>query len=351
MESTNPLFSIQREKAGSQTFSKYKYQYHWALYRIMKEHEEEREYAVIVELHEDVVLANSLNKDNVTFEFNQVKTNSSNYTKNSIKKLNKGSSVLGKLIASTSCMSYSDRVTDVNLVATSGFNKDFLPIGITMESIGINEMPTNILESLSESITKELSISFFPINIHLVTPKLPVKGFQEFIVGEISRVVTKLYPNSFSQAINIYRPLIDELYRKGAMTDDFHDWDELLKQKALTSITVKNVINQFTENKDTDKMYQQLEAILSELDLKVMQKSKYEKSFRRYYLKRIGDKTIAQLDIARTIDTHISNCNEEIKTLIKLVEDSLPKKILDNFSDEIDIRAAIICEYILKEHN
>lgn len=39
MANSNPLYTTQREKAGAQTFGKYMYQYHWALYRIFKEHE------------------------------------------------------------------------------------------------------------------------------------------------------------------------------------------------------------------------------------------------------------------------------------------------------------------------
>ena len=80
MANSNPLYTPQREKAGAQTFGKYMYQYHWALYRIFKEHEVGKEYAVFIELHEDIVLADSLEVAQVKFEFNQVKTTTGKYT-------------------------------------------------------------------------------------------------------------------------------------------------------------------------------------------------------------------------------------------------------------------------------
>jgi len=349
MKNTNPLYGNQREKSGSQTFEKYSYQYHWALYRILKEHEERREYAVFVELHEDVVVSSSLDENEATFEFNQIKTNKKNFTETSIKKLKNDSSILGKLINSTTNKNYNDRITDINLVATGGFNKDFRPNGISLENISINDIPIETLNSLSDSILKELSIDYFPINIHLITPKLPDTGFQEFIIGNISEIVLKLYPDSLTQAVSIYRPLIDELYRKGMVTDDFQDWEQALKNKSLTSLTVEKVIQKFTNTKNNNDIKKRLDDILNELKLKTMQKVKYEKSFNKYYLNRIANKTISQLDIKKTIDTNIENCDEEIGKLIELVSIALPDNIKSQFTSDIDIKTAIICEYILKE--
>ncbi|MBU2714276.1 dsDNA nuclease domain-containing protein, partial [Zooshikella harenae] len=73
IEVPNPLAEEQREKSGSTTFEKYDYQYHWALDRILTEHSKAIEYAVFMECHEDVVLADSLCGVSARFEFNQVK--------------------------------------------------------------------------------------------------------------------------------------------------------------------------------------------------------------------------------------------------------------------------------------
>ena len=92
----NPLFEGQREKSGSTTFDKYSFQYHWALYRVISNHLDQKEYAVIIELHEDVVVSNSLDVDSAKFEFNQVKTNKTPFnTFQLVKNKKAGNSVLG----------------------------------------------------------------------------------------------------------------------------------------------------------------------------------------------------------------------------------------------------------------
>jgi len=45
----NPLAQAsQREKSGSDTYRKYNYQYHWALCRIIEEHDQGSEYALFM---------------------------------------------------------------------------------------------------------------------------------------------------------------------------------------------------------------------------------------------------------------------------------------------------------------
>jgi hypothetical protein len=56
----NPLASAQRECSGAITFAKYEYQYHWALCRIIEEQRKINEFAIFMEYHEDVVIANSV---------------------------------------------------------------------------------------------------------------------------------------------------------------------------------------------------------------------------------------------------------------------------------------------------
>src|SRR5680860_1269923 len=76
----NPLYTEQREKSGAKTFMKYLYQYNWALFQIIQNHGNRKDYAVFVELHEDVVTTDSLDVNNARFIFNQVKTDGKKFT-------------------------------------------------------------------------------------------------------------------------------------------------------------------------------------------------------------------------------------------------------------------------------
>lgn len=53
-------FRSSRESAGANTSGKYGFQVHWALCTIIDSLCSKKEYAVLVEHHEDVVIANSL---------------------------------------------------------------------------------------------------------------------------------------------------------------------------------------------------------------------------------------------------------------------------------------------------
>lgn len=50
----NPLAAEpKREKAGSDTYRKYNYQYHWAFCRLLEAHGDGQDYALFMEEHED----------------------------------------------------------------------------------------------------------------------------------------------------------------------------------------------------------------------------------------------------------------------------------------------------------
>lgn len=76
----NPLAEAQRESAGASTFGKYNFQFHWALCEIIEKHKQQREYALLIEHHEDVVIADGLDASSATFEFYQVKNQAATFT-------------------------------------------------------------------------------------------------------------------------------------------------------------------------------------------------------------------------------------------------------------------------------
>ena len=88
-EKKNPLFETQREKSGSTTLNKYLFQYHWALYKIITEHSSIPEYAVFLELHEDVIICDSLDVNKAKFDLNQVKTTNVKFNTNKLVKSKK----------------------------------------------------------------------------------------------------------------------------------------------------------------------------------------------------------------------------------------------------------------------
>lgn len=258
-EESNPLFGEQPEKAGSQTFADYEYQYHWALYKVLRKHENREEYAVFMELHEDVVFANSLDAYTANFEFSQVKTIGKTFTENRLVKDKKsGKSVLGKLLGSVHSKPFKDSVTEICLVSVSGFSIDLKNKGIKLEKIGVKDLSDSQVQSLSKAIKAEIGLAALPDSLYFVIPDLTATNYREEVIGHIAKVVEGLLPSSYYQASEIYRALIDDLHTKGVVKYDFEQWDDLLKRKALTSKNVNDVILEFTNVKDEGKSWQSL---------------------------------------------------------------------------------------------
>lgn len=352
LNNKNPLFEGQREKAGPKTFDKYSYQYHWALYRVLTKHTSMREYAVFVELHEDVVVSDSLEADSAKFEFNQVKTNKAKFNTNQlvIKKKN-GSSVLGKLLNNCINKSYSDKIEEINLVALNKFNLELKQKDVDLEKITIKDLSAKQLNLLEDEIKKEIGKSPIPVNLNFIVPSLSEKNYQNDVISEISKLISSMHPNSRYNSVEIYNLLIDEIYRKGKVTYDYPSWNELINKKALTSETVVELINQFTNIKDEDKIYAEFFQVCTELKMKSIQSKLLQRSFDRYRGKRISNQSTSQLDtskeIINTIEETLNSGVVEMEQLLSDVKTEMNSKIKQKFNSDSELDAAIICEYIM----
>ncbi len=355
MEKENPLFEVQREKAGATTNDKYRYQYHWALYKVLSEHQERKEYAVFVELHEDVVICDSLDVNKVSFELNQVKTTSKTITFNELTKLKnkkKGTSVLGKLVGNSAGKAYSSKIKLLNLVSVYQFSLELKKDGVKLEKITLEDLSEDQIKKLEIAIEEELGKgTTLPKNLQFIVSNLSEEKYQNDLIATISSLITKMYPGALHNPIDIYRLLIDEINNKGVVTYDFAKWDELIDKKALTSNTVNRVINSFTNLKDEGKIQAQFQEIVNEIKLNVIPRRKLQESFDRYRLQRLGNNSVLQIDITkeiiRLIQKEIDSGEEDIKILINNVAFELDDKFKKIYPSQDDLKGAIICEYIL----
>jgi hypothetical protein len=351
-ENKNPLFDSQREKSGAQTFDKYAFQYHWALYRVIADHDKNNEYAVFVELHEDVVISDSLDVLVAKFEFNQVKTNKTPFNTYQLVSLKKGgNSVLGKLIKSSIGKPYAGAIKSLNLIAINQFNLELKKKNIELEVITKGDLSDGQLRDLEDELKKEIGIAGLPDNIKFIFSDLPDNKYQTFLIGAIAELINKLFPCSYCNAKDIYTLLIDELYRKGRVTYDFTQWDELLHSKALTSIQVAKVINEFTNLKDEAKIESEFISICDEIGLKSIETREIKKLFSRYRRQKIGNRSSLQIDTSsffvKKIELNIAEGIKDMKVLIDSIYKEIPPKIGRQFSSKDAIVAALICEYIM----
>lgn len=354
-EAINPLFESQREKAGSQTKGKYNYQYHWALYKVLTEHQLRDEYAVFVELHEDVVICDSLDPEKARFELNQIKTtnkNMSHYELTKLKKGVKGSSVLSKLVDNTNKKGYSSKINGLNLISVYPFTLELKQKGVILDKITLEDLSDSQVKKLEKAIENELGQGVtLPKNIQFIISNLSEKNYQNDVIATISSLIEKMHPESYCKPNDIYRLLIDEIDQKGVVEYDFVKWNDLLSKKALTSITINNVINQFINVKNEGQVQSDFHEISKELGLTVIGRRKLKSGFERYRLSRLGNGSVLQLEtsqeIIKLIRHEVAIGEENINGLIENVTKKLNPKYQDPFSTIENLKGAIICEYIL----
>lgn len=351
-EKKNPLFETQREKSGSTTLNKYLFQYHWALYKIITEHNSLPEYAVFLELHEDVIICDSLDVNKAKFDFNQVKTTNVTFTTNRLVKTKKnGSSILGKLVKSGFEKPFTNSINTINLVAVKDYGLELNKEGAVLKTITKNDLSKKQLDELELELKKEIGVNGLPDNLQFIVTNLPETNYQLITIGAIAELINSLFPYSYTDAKNIYTTLIDELIRKGKETYDFTLWEEVLKNKALTSVQVVNVISQFTNVKNESNIDLEFNDICRELNLKTIQSKQLRQHFNRYRIRKISNRSTLQLDttknIIKLVNDNFSNGVTDIKDLIKNVSTSLPQNIKKQFSNDQETTSAIICEFIM----
>ena len=200
-----------------------------------------------------------------------------------------------------------------------------------------------------------MNISTLPTNIQFIIPSLNEHNYEEQVIGLISKIVNSIFPASQCNSEEIYRSLIDELHRKGKVTYDFSKWSDFLKEKALTSITVSNTISTFTSIKNEAEVEIRFNDICGELGFKSIYKIKLQRAFNRYRKLRISNNSTNQIDIKREIVKLIrekidtANDDECFEALLEFVLINIRSDIRCQFPDEIDIKGAIICEFVMLE--
>ena len=349
----NVLGHAQREISGATTFGKYDFQYHWALCRIIEKHKSNSDYALLIEYHEDVVIADSLYGDSAKFEFFQVKNTGKPFTSDALTKREQGaegpkSSILGKLLSSCIGTDYEARITEIGLVSSSGFSFDQRDKKLKLDIITSGDLSVDCLSGLTEKLKDELGIALLPENIKFIVPKIKLENQEEFVIGRFAELVNEIFPNSHCNAVNIYRAIIDEIHRKGQNTYDFTVWERMVEDKSLTSHKVKDVIAVNTTSPKLEDFEKDFE-YLAKNDMKwnTLTYRKINKKIKQLFLRRIGHSSAFDMNIMRIVQQALSSVSEEDFTETHdYIESVIVKAQELNIEDQVPEYDDILCEII-----
>lgn len=349
----NILGHAQRETSGSTTFGKYDFQYHWALCRIIEKHQSGSDYALLIEYHEDVVIADSLDGRLAKFEFYQVKNTGKSFTLDALTKRKQGakenkSSILGKLLRSCIGTDYETRITEIGLVSSSGFSFDQKDNKLKLDIITSGDLSVDCLSGLTGKLKDELGIDILPENLKFIVPKIKLENQEEFVIGKFAELVNEIFPNSHCNAVNIYRAIIDEIHRKGQNTYDFTVWEKMVEDKSLTSHKVKDVIAVNTTSPKFEDFEKNFE-YLAKNDMKwnSLIYLKMNKKIKQLFLRRVGYISAFDLNIMRIVQNAFNLVSEDDFSETKdYIESVIVKAKELNIESQIIEYDDILCEII-----
>lgn len=335
MNAENPLYAEQREKSGSSTFTKFYYQYNWALNQALDNLANNQEYIVFLETHEDVVFTDS-HKHNGNFDFFQVKETDA-FTLKKLYAIGKKekNSILGKLILSIHNKTYENQVRSLCIVASNGFNfKNILKNNTTLSVYSIHDLNDQSINELNENLKKEIGddIDLSKINFHHSKLSADFNGMQHQMIGKIATLIKKLFPKSYYDAEDAYRTIIDEMCRKGTNMQDYKIWDEFVANKGLKSTEIENVLKTKTSN-DFENIRECFNNISNDLNINAFKKEQIKKSIQKIHTE-ICSYNHCYVKICEIINKHIEDkriniYDTDIKTVISAITNSLGEKIDD----------------------
>lgn len=357
----NPLDAAQRETVGAGTFAKYEYQYHWALAKALEEHQTTIDYVVLVEHHEDVVVVKPAQLDNPTsarFFFHQVKDVAGKpwTAKNLIKrtKANKklGNSVLGKLVQGTHGKPFTPQLDAILIVATCGFALPQAKPDQSYQELAHSDLAPVAQKELKEAVEKELGHPVDLARLRLLKPSLGSDYVASVLKAIVDLVELKM-PGAKSNPLYIYRGLIDELHRRGAIQYDYQSWEKMIREKALTGTLVEKSLQIHTAVPDGDQIAAHIGEVGTKLGLSLNSRIRLSGAASAYYRRRKFTTSLDQLRVNADLEAVVNarwdlTAGDDLVEFSKAVKAAVRPETLHFVESAEGFDAAIACEFILK---
>jgi hypothetical protein len=297
------------EKGGQTAEVGFTYQKNWAICKLLELHQQEKDYVMVFEYHDDVLILDSSENPNA-ISFYQIKTKTNNNWTVSLlinkSKDNKQHSFLGKL--------YDNKINfptgNLNFISNAAFS---FKLEDESKSVNLQNINYEILakseKDLIEARLKEEFPNLSTINlkddITFIKSNIPLQN-SEFavITALVEHFETATAQHLIPRPKPIHLALLNEINRKSQYSYDITSFDELVKCRSFTRSEFHEMIMHALKSKNLD---------LQEVKNKIVSRLNTERAS-MFKLKQFNIQCnqylIDKLDVA----------NEVIKRLEKLIQ-------------------------------
>lgn len=239
------------DTAGARAKNRFDFQRDWILCEILDLYEAGRDFVIVCDYHDDVLVVDAAPTCDVVAFF-QVKTvGARRFTlkqllKREDLKNGPGSSILGKL--------YSHRFAFPDAVGTTTLVSNLPPTLTAAKPPTIESRATwtvldllqteqaSILTSLSAELAAQGTVQLDQSFAFRTTP-LSVKGHQTHAIGHVTEFLERLDGQAEHPALALYRTVADEIDRRFSREGVFTDADTMVKEKGFSKTQFDGVLN------------------------------------------------------------------------------------------------------------
>lgn len=262
-----------RETSGSKISNRYAFQKNWAICKLIELHNNHRDYLIIFDYHDDVVVLNSAKSPN-KISFYQIKTKERNsWTVDKLVKREKSgnnlsNSIIGKLYLHK--IKFRDFTEALIFVSNAQYNillkdnsKPLLKDELCCNELHINEIKKVNLALKEEHDLNELP-SFEEITF-LKSANLDINHHTEITRDRLVQFIEKRFPEITYKIIPFYNTLIDEVKRKSNYEKEINSFDQLVQKKSMCRNDFERILDVIklpNENEQFRKLGDKIEHLL-----------------------------------------------------------------------------------------
>ena len=206
------------DNSGSSSSNRFAYQKNWALYKMLELEQLGRDYMIVMDYHEDIVIIDTCIKEN-NIDFYQVKTKKGDYWRPSElfdpakdSKGNTKSSIVGKILKHSIDFS---KARDYYFVTDSFLRPENYVKGKDFDDskIPFSKLTKDIQESAKQKIKKELKNVKADVwkHFYISQQQLNIDNYKDTVVGLIQKFIDKNLPKAEISSSTLYDSLYSEI--------------------------------------------------------------------------------------------------------------------------------------------
>lgn len=352
------LMEDPRENAGSISSNRFDFQKDWAICKLLELHEQRTDYALILDLHDDVVVLDS-SKTPLKADFYQVKTKEDKKWKlNELIRRHKGisghlSSKLGKLYQHK--IKFKDHTQSLNFVSNASYDVELSDENKSAKRDRISASDLKDKDKLIDFLSIELEVDKKDIDeniIFLEFTDLSIHSHSDATKGKISEFIEKRTKHQGYQLGLIYRTLFDEIRTKTNKERYCESFEDLIKFKSVSQKSFDEILDIVLSSFDKDVWPYVHQDLLFE-KYSLSERQSIRDSWLKYTIDRMDKTNLVLTEIIKEISIIIKGIKPETcRELIENVIENINKSKIDKqkiFQDDY-LKAIILMEYFSNEN-